>query len=305
MTPTLYQGQAEPTDRPVLFAIEYMGALLNEVSSTPEEALAEVKRREERYGEEGSRHVVPLFRRLAASSAAPTADLPVAWRHRLTWADGSGVPSMWAYTEDPRTPGDAGSSKNDPLIVKEVQALHAGHAAAQLADPGSILHGKLEATQRAIEHKQGRCGSDCPACSDAPAQLAAVAAPEAREAGGAWVSLETLQEWRKAASYHALIGDCTRAQASLNAAISEATLVHSAAGDRTGFAAPLSEPCALDQGARPVRLQTALSLPRIAELLASVGADPDEPGEWHLTFVRAIEREYGIAPPVAQPGSAK
>lgn len=38
-----------------------------------------------------------------------------------------------------------------------------------------------------------------------------------------------------------------------------------------------------------------LSLREIANLLAEVGADPDQPGEWHLEFVRRVEAAHGVA----------
>lgn len=48
--------------------------------------------------------------------------------------------------------------------------------------------------------------------------------------------------------------------------------------------------------ANPLARKRQLPLRRIAQLLVEAGADPDnEPGGWHLEFVRLIEREHGIS----------
>lgn len=52
------------------------------------------------------------------------------------------------------------------------------------------------------------------------------------------------------------------------------------------------------QDAAPAARQP-LTLPQLAQLLVQVGADPDEPGEWHLEFARAIEAAHGIGAPAA------
>jgi hypothetical protein len=47
-------------------------------------------------------------------------------------------------------------------------------------------------------------------------------------------------------------------------------------------------------GAAPPR--GPLTLVEIAKVLADVGADPDQPGEWHLEFVRRVEAAHGVNP---------